>query len=162
MDLIDASAVSKRFGGIAALSQAEFHAASGEIHALIGENGAGKSTFIQILAGAVEPDEGTILLKGERYLPHSPSEAQNAGVSAVFQELSLIPDLTVEQNIWFRREPLSPVATVRSRAVRANTLALFERYAFPAIRPDREVRRLTLADRQIGEIAKALARDPDV
>ena len=115
MDLIQASAVSKRFGGIVALSRAEFHAAAGEVHALLGENGAGKSTFIQILAGALRPDEGTILLRGEPFVASNPSAAQRAGVSAVFQELSLVPDLTVEQNIWFRREPLTPFGTVRAR-----------------------------------------------
>ena len=162
MNLLQASGVSKRYGGIAALSRAEFHAAAGEVHALVGENGAGKSTFIQILAGAVKPDEGTILFKGERFSAASPSGAQAKGISAVFQELSLIPDLTVEQNIWFRHEPLSPLAIVRFRALRAKTLALFEKYRFPATQPGQEVRRLTLAERQVVEIAKALARDPQV
>ncbi len=162
MDLIQASAVSKRFGGIAALSRAEFHAAAGEVHALIGENGAGKSTFIQILAGALRPDEGRILLHGTPFVAANPSAAQRAGISAVFQELSLVPDLTVEQNIWFRREPLTPFGTVRARKMRADTLALVERHRIPVARPDIEVRRLTLAERQVVEIAKALARDPAV
>jgi ribose transport system ATP-binding protein len=162
MDLIQASAVSKRFGGIAALSRAEFHAAAGEVHALIGENGAGKSTFIQILAGALRPDEGNILLRGAPFVAANPSAAQRAGVSAVFQELSLVADLTVEQNIWFRREPLTSFRTVRPRKLRADTLALLERYRIPVARPDIEVRRLTLAERQVVEIAKALARDPAV
>src|SRR5205823_8532081 len=141
MKLLQASGVSKRFGGIAALSHVEFHAAAGEVHALVGENGAGKSTFIQILAGAVRPDEGTIVFKGEPFRAINPSAAQAQGISAVFQELSLIPDLTVEQNIWFRREPLSPFGTVRFRALRADTRALFEKYRIPATPPDREVRR---------------------
>lgn len=162
MNLLECAAVSKRYGGIAALSHAEFHAARGEVHALVGENGAGKSTFIQILAGAVKPDEGAIRFKGAPYLPANPRAAQRAGFSAVFQELSLVPDLTVEQNVWFRREPLLAMGTVRARSLRAITLALFERYAFPEIRPDREVRRLTLAERQLVEIAKALARGPEV
>ena len=162
MSLLEASAVSKRYGGIAALSRAEFHAEAGEVHALIGENGAGKSTFIQILAGAVRPDEGTILFDGRPFVAANPTAAQAAGISAVFQELSLIPDMTVAQNIWFRRETLSPLGMVRGRAIRAKTEELFERYRFPATRPDQEVRRLTLAERQIVEIAKALARDPAV
>ena len=160
--LIDATGMSKHFGGIAALSGAEFHGEAGEVHALIGENGAGKSTFIQILAGAVRADAGTILFRGEPYRPANPSAAQATGISAVFQELSLIPDLTVEQNVWFRREALSPLGTVRGSLLRRNTLDLFARYRFPATRPDQEVRRLTLAERQVVEIAKALAREPDV
>jgi ribose transport system ATP-binding protein len=162
MDLLEASAVSKRYGGIAALSRAEFRAAAGEVHALLGENGAGKSTFIQILAGAVQPDEGVINFGGAPFRAADPSAAQAAGISAVFQELSLIPDLTVEQNIWFRRERLSPLRTIRRKALREKTYELFARYAFPAIPPDQEVRRLTLAERQVVEIAKALARDPKV
>src|SRR3954451_7552397 len=110
--LLQASSVSKRFGGVAALSGAEFHARAGEVHALLGENGAGKSTFIQILAGSVRADSGAILLKGGPYMARTPSQAQAAGVSAVFQELSLVPDLTVAQNIWFRREPRTTLGTV--------------------------------------------------
>jgi ribose transport system ATP-binding protein len=74
--------------------------------------------------------------------------------------LSLIPDMTVAENIWFRREPMSGLATVRQRALRQQTLDLFDRYGFPFARPDQEVRRLTLAERQVVEVAKALARDP--
>ncbi len=162
MEMIQASAVSKHFGGIAALSRAEFHADAGEVHALIGENGAGKSTFIQILAGALRPDRGTILLRGQPFAAADPSAAQRAGISAVFQELSLIPDLTVEENVWFRREPLTPLGRVNARRMRADTLALFARYDIPVARPDVEVRRLSLAERQVVEIAKALARDPAV
>jgi ribose transport system ATP-binding protein len=162
MDLIDASAVSKRFGGVIALSGAEFHAPPGEVHALIGENGAGKSTFIQILAGAIRPDQGTILFGGRPFEATSPSAAQSAGVSAVFQELSLIPDLTVEQNIWFRREPMTSLGTVNARTLRHQTFDLFDHFGFPALKPDREVRRLSLAERQLVEIAKALARGPKV
>ena len=93
--------------------------------------------------------------------PRNPSAAQAAGIAAVFQELSLIPDLTVEQNIWFRREPLSPLGTVRRGEMRRKTLdAVRHAIGFPPLRPDQELRRLTLAERQIVEIAKGLARDP--
>ena len=132
------------------------------MHALLGENGAGKSTLIQILAGAVRHDGGTIRVNGKLYTPANPDAALDSGIAAVFQELSLIPDLTVEQNIWFRREQLSPIGTVRRREMRRRTLALFEKYKFPRIAPDQEVRRLTLAERQIVEIAKGLASDPAI
>jgi len=161
-DLIEAVSVSKRYGGIVALSDATLYARAGEVHALLGENGAGKSTFIQILAGAVRPDGGEITLDGARFGVRNPEEAQRVGVSAVFQELSLVPDLTVAENIWFRREPLSWLRTARSGAMRRATETLFERYRFPAIRPEQEVRRLTLAERQVVEIAKALSRDPKI
>jgi len=100
MDLLEVSGLSKRYGGIVALSGADFSARAGEVHALLGENGAGKSTLIQILAGAVRHDGGAIRINGAPYAPANPDAAHAAGISAVFQELSLIPDLTIEQNIW--------------------------------------------------------------
>jgi ribose transport system ATP-binding protein len=161
MDL-QAASVSKRFGGVTALSGAEFRARAGEVHALLGENGAGKSTFIQILAGSVRPDAGTIVLNGAPYRARNPRQAHRAGISTVFQELSLVPDLSVAQNIWFRHEPLSALKTIRRSRLRQKTIELFDRYAIPAPPPDTEVRRLTLAERQVVEIAKALARSPSV
>jgi ribose transport system ATP-binding protein len=162
MDLVVATGLSKRYGGIVALSEAEFSARAGEVHALLGENGAGKSTFIQILSGAVRHDGGTILVDGQDYRPANPDAAQARGIAAVFQELSLIPDLTVEQNIWFRREPRTLIGTVDRAALRRKTLELLRKYDFPALRPDRELRRLTLAERQIVEIAKGLAKQPRI
>ena len=162
MDLLEVTGLTKRYGGVVALSGADFSARQGEVHALLGENGAGKSTLIQILAGAVRHDGGTIRVNGKLYTPANPDAALDSGIAAVFQELSLIPDLTVEQNIWFRREQLSPIGTVRRREMRRRTLALFEKYKFPRIAPDQEVRRLTLAERQIVEIAKGLASDPAI
>ena len=162
MDLVTVNGLSKRYGGIVALSEAEFSARAGEVHALLGENGAGKSTFIQILSGAVRHDGGTILIDGEDFRPANPDDAQARGIAAVFQELSLIPDLTVEQNIWFRHEPLTALRTVNRAAMRRKTLQLLDKYAFPTLRPDQELRRLTLAERQIVEIAKGLAKEPRI
>ena len=162
MQQLDAVGITKRYGGITALADGHFHARAGEVHALLGENGAGKSTFIQILAGAVRADSGSLTIDGVRYRARSTREGRAAGVAAVFQELSLVPDLTVEQNIWFQCEPLSPFGTLRTGCMRSATLALFERYRFPALRPEIELRRLPLADRQLVEIAKALARKPSV
>ena len=161
-DLIEAEAISKRYGGIVALREAGFSARAGEVHALLGENGAGKSTFIQILSGAVKPSSGTLRFGGKPFGPANTKAAQRAGISAVFQELSLVPDLTVAQNIWFGNAPLTWLGTIRTSTLRRKTRALFARFNIPPIDPDREVRRLTLADRQIVEIAKGLARDPAV
>ncbi|MFO1141798.1 MAG: sugar ABC transporter ATP-binding protein [Amaricoccus sp.] len=162
MDLIEVSGLQKRFGGIVALDGVSFAARAGEVHALLGENGAGKSTLIQILAGAVRHDAGEILVDGEPYRPAGPDAAEARGIAAVFQELSLVPDLTVEQNVWFRHAPRTRLGTVDRRALRRLTTDLFARYRFPSLRPDAEVRRLTLAERQIVEIAKALARSPRI
>ncbi len=162
MDLVTATGLSKRYGGIVALSDGEFSARAGEVHALLGENGAGKSTFIQILSGAVRHDGGSILVDGTEFRPANPDEAQARGIAAVFQELSLIPDLTVEENIWFRHEPMTRWRTTDRGAMRRQTMELLGRYAFPQLRPDQELRRLTLAERQIVEIAKALAKNPRI
>ncbi|MDR3472467.1 MAG: sugar ABC transporter ATP-binding protein [Devosia sp.] len=162
MELLEVTGLTKRYGGVVALAGADFSARRGEVHALLGENGAGKSTLIQILSGAVRHDGGTIKVNGKLYAPANPDAALDAGIAAVFQELSLIPDLTVEQNIWFRREKLSLFGTVRRRDMRRRTLELFERYDFPRLPPDTEVRRLTLAEQQIVEIAKGLASDPAI
>jgi ribose transport system ATP-binding protein len=162
MDLVVAKGLSKRYGGIVALSEAEFSARAGEVHALLGENGAGKSTFIQILSGAARHDAGTLLVDDADYHPANPDDAQARGIAAVFQELSLIPDLTVEQNIWFRREPRTVLRTVDRGELRRRTVDLLGRYEFPRLRPDQELRRLTLAERQIVEIAKGLAKDPRI
>src|SRR5262245_53324726 len=162
MNLIIANGLSKRFGGIVALDRIEFSARAGEVHALLGENGAGKSTFIQILSGASRHDKGTILLDGEDYRPANPDVAGARGIAAVFQELSLIPDLTVEQNIWFRKEPLTSFGMANRSEIRRKTLELFAKHHFPSLRPDLEVRHLSLAERQIVEIAKALAKEPRV
>jgi ribose transport system ATP-binding protein len=162
MELINATGVTKHYGAITALSNGAFDGRSGEVHALLGENGAGKSTFIQVFAGAVQPDAGVVVVNGKRFRAGNPREARAIGISAVFQELSLIPDLTVEENIWFRHEPLSRFRTVKVRAMHNATLDLFQRYQFPAVPLAREVRRLTLLEQQLVEIAKALSNDPSI
>jgi ribose transport system ATP-binding protein len=144
MELLSAGGLSKRFGGIVALNEASFSATAGEVHALLGENGAGKSTFIQILAGVLRADQGRILLDGADYAPRDPDAAARRGIVTVFQELSSIPDLSVEGNIWFRREPRTVLRTVSRREVRRRTEALFDRYRFPAIHPGQDLRRLAL------------------
>ena len=159
---LEAKGIAKSFGGVRALDGVDFAADAGEVHALLGENGAGKSTFIKILTGAVAPDAGTISLFGDALSHSNPRAASRAGVSAVFQELSLVPDLTVAQNIWFRREPLTVLGTVPGRELVRATERLFRRLDFPPVDPRREVRGLSVAERQLVEIAKAVASEPRV
>jgi ribose transport system ATP-binding protein len=159
---LEARQVSRSFGGVKALAGVDFAADAGEVHALLGENGAGKSTFIKVLTGAVRPDAGELSLFGEPLHLGSPRQAARAGVAAVFQELSLVPDLTVAENIWFRREHLTRAGTVSRRALLRDTERLFEQIDFPRIDPRREVRGLSVAQRQLVEIAKAVASEPKV
>ena len=97
--------VAKNFGATAALQDVSLEVAAGEVHALIGENGAGKSTLMKILSGACRADAGEILLEGERFFPFDPLEARRAGIAMIYQELTLAPDLSVEENIVLGEEP---------------------------------------------------------
>jgi ribose transport system ATP-binding protein len=162
MALLQATGITKRFGGIVALKGVEFAADAGEVHAILGENGAGKSTFIQILSGAVGADEGTIMLRGAPFRAATPRAAEQAGIGAVFQELSLVPDLTVAENIWFRREPLSWMGTIAWRRLLHKTALLLGELDLTGIAPNRLVRQLSVAERQLVEIAKALSGDPEI
>jgi ribose transport system ATP-binding protein len=162
MELLRASGISKRYGGIVALNGVQFSADAGEVHAVLGENGAGKSTLIQILSGAIRPDEGEIILRGGSFRPANPREAEQVGVAPVFQELSLIPDLTVAENIWFRREWLTRLGTIARRDLRDRTRALLSQLGLSAIPVDKVVRHLSVAERQLVEIAKALSSDPAI
>ena len=91
--------VSKRYGGVRALENADLAVSAGRIHAILGENGAGKSTLIKILSGVVEPDAGRIVLDGREVRFASPAAANRAGIVCIFQELSLVPDLSIADNI---------------------------------------------------------------
>ncbi|MCE5279036.1 MAG: sugar ABC transporter ATP-binding protein [Planctomycetaceae bacterium] len=148
--------VSKRFGATVALAGVGLTVLPGQVHALVGENGAGKSTLMKILSGAYVPDVGSMELQGRPYRPRNPLDARRAGVSMVYQELSLAPHLSVEENIMLGMEP-TLLGFVRRRAVRrrsAEALAFFEH---PELRPQATVGRLSPAAQQLVEIARAMA-----
>lgn len=162
MALLHASGLTKRFGGIVALNGVHLSAEAGEVHAILGENGAGKSTLIQILSGAIAADSGSIALRGAPFRAGTPRAAEQAGIAAVFQELSLVPDLTVAENIWFRREPMTWLGTIARGRMLQRTEALLRGLGLGSIAPNRPARQLSVAERQLVEIAKALAGDPDI
>ncbi len=105
-------ASANRFRACKALDGVNISVRSGRLNALLGENGAGKSTLMNILAGVFPPDEGEILLAGQRVRFKSPREAQEAGISIIFQELNLIPHLSVAENVFLGREPLTPLGLI--------------------------------------------------
>lgn len=154
--------VAKSYGGVHALKNVDLTAQAGEVHVLIGENGAGKSTLIKILAGAQRPDTGTVTWDGEALDLSNPIQAVNKGIAAVFQELSLIPDLSVADNVWFKREKLSPLGTVMRGALEVRTEQLFEELGLPEIAPGRFVSELTVGEKQLVEIAKAISTNPEI
>jgi ribose transport system ATP-binding protein len=153
--------VSKRYGGVVALEKADLEVTGGRIHAILGENGAGKSTLIKIMAGVVAPDEGRMLLDGQEASFSSPAAANNAGIVCVFQELSLIPDLSVADNIVISNPPtrFGMIDRKKQRAIAEDALA---KAGAPDIHPLALVKDLLLSRRQMVEIAKALARRPKI
>jgi ribose transport system ATP-binding protein len=158
LELID---VSKRYGGVHALEGAHFACTPGRIHALQGENGAGKSTLIKIMAGVVQPDAGRIMLQGQEHRFKHPQEAVSAGIACIFQELSLMPDLSVADNICITRPP-KRYGLIDRKAQRQIAEAALARAGAHDIHPLAPVSSLSLSRRQMVEIAKALAREPKI
>ena len=154
----------KRYGGVVALADGSLDVTSGEVLALMGANGSGKSTIGKIITGAVVPDGGRVLLDGEEVRFSSPQAARRAGISAVYQELSLVPDMTVAENVWLANEPVA-LGRVRRKERKERTarlLSLFEGSLGPSVGPDSFVSALSPSDRQIVEILKALSREPRI
>ncbi len=147
----------KSFGAVRALDGVDLALRPGEVHALVGENGAGKSTCIAIAAGVHQPDDGEILVHGQPTRFAGPAVAEAAGVSVVYQEQSLIPDLDVAQNLYLHREPRRGPLLDHAQLYRQarEHLASLEM----PIDPRAQVRGLSVAQRQLVEIAKALSRD---
>jgi ribose transport system ATP-binding protein len=153
--------VSKRYGGVRALEEAELNVHSGRVHAILGENGAGKSTLIKVMAGVVAPDEGRMTLEGRQVSFPDPAAANRAGVVCIFQELSLIPDLSVADNIIISNPP-KRFGLIDRRAQRRMSEEALTRAGGEDIHPMAQVKDLPLSRRQIVEIAKALARRPRI
>jgi len=152
--LLQLSGISKRFPGVLALDKVDFDLKAGEVHVLFGENGAGKSTLINVIAGTFSPDEGRYLY-GEREIKRlTPHEARVIGISPVFQEFSLVPDLTVEENLFLGRERRH-FGFLRAAAMRARALEVIAELGFD-LRPRAKVRELSRAHQQMVEIAKAM------
>lgn len=158
--LLEVRALSKQFPGVVALDAVDFELRPGEVHVLFGENGAGKSTLIQTLAGAHRPSGGTISFRGRQVALESVHHARTLGISAVFQEFSLVPTLTVEENLFLGAEPtrhgLLDKVHIRERA-----REVLDELGFP-LKPRRLVQYLSRAEQQMLEIAKAFRTDPSV
>ncbi|HEX6012143.1 MAG TPA: sugar ABC transporter ATP-binding protein [Geminicoccaceae bacterium] len=159
MPLLELRGIAKRYGGVRALEGVDFACRPGSIHAVLGENGAGKSTLIKIISGVVQPDEGEILLAGDAVRFSGPSDANRAGIVAIFQELSLVPDLSVADNICLSNPPRR-FGLIDGRAQRRRAAELLDRLGCRDLEPRARVKDLPLSRRQLVEIAKALALQP--
>ncbi|MDH6670589.1 ribose transport system ATP-binding protein [Paenibacillus sp. LBL] len=160
--LLQMEGITKEFPGVLALNNCQFELRRGEVHALMGENGAGKSTMMKILTGVYQKDEGTVTYQGKPVELTNPKAAQDAGISMIHQELNLAPDLTVAQNIFIGREPRRRLRLfLDNQALHRQVKALFQRMGLD-MDPAVQVSELTVAKQQMVEIAKALSYNADV
>ncbi len=155
------SGVQKAFGATRALKNVSFAVEPGEVHALIGENGAGKSTLMKILSGAYRADSGTIAIDGQPFKPENPHHARRCGIAMIYQELTLAPHLSVEENILLGAEPSTLGWLNRSKRhdLARRALAELQSESIPLTAP---VATLSVAQKQIVEIARALIGEPKV
>jgi ribose transport system ATP-binding protein len=159
--LLRMEGVSKRYGGVRALEKADLTVTAGRIHGILGENGAGKSTLIKVMAGVVQPDEGRITLDGREVQFPEPAAANDSGIVCIFQELSLIPELSVADNIVISHPPRR-FGLIDRKAQQQVALDALARAGAEDIHPKALVKDLPLSRRQMVEIAKALARKPRI
>jgi ribose transport system ATP-binding protein len=157
---LELSGLSKSYGPTKALRDVSFSVVKGQTHAIIGENGAGKSTLIRALSGLERPDRASMSLHGAPYRPRSLKGARQAGVSTAFQDLSLLPNLTVAENLFLPR--LGRGAWVRRKANATAASDLMEKHGIGHISPNRTVDTLSLADKQKLEIVRAVSHQPKV
>jgi ribose transport system ATP-binding protein len=155
--------ISKNFGGVRALRDVSFQAASGQVVALCGENGAGKSTLMKILAGAIVEYEGEISLDGRPVRFSGPRQAEDAAIRIIYQELNLVPQLSVADNIFLGREKTwgGRLGWLDNRAMERETERLFARLG-AAVNPRAKVGEIRIGDQQLVEIARALAFDAEI
>ncbi len=153
--------ISKQFPGVQALKDVDFSVLPGEVHCLVGENGAGKSTLIKIMTGAQPKDAGTILINGTQVEMNSPQDGKNLGIRAIYQELDLLPTLSVAENIFVEDIPRTSMGLVNWSEMNRRAAELLATFHVP-IDPKALVRDLTVAEQQIVAIVKALSQDSKV
>ncbi len=159
--VVEMQEISKAFPGVLALDKVDFDCVPGEVHAVVGENGAGKSTLMKVLAGVYRQDNGQILLRGKQISFSSPKEAQRHGISIIYQEFNLIPELTVAENIFLGREPQKRMGFIDSPLLYRRSEELLHDLGVDIDLQARVVD-LGVAQQQMVEIAKALSLNADI
>ncbi len=154
--------ICKTFPGVKALDNANFNADRGDIVALLGENGAGKSTLIKVLCGEYKADSGEIYFEGRKLNITSTKNAIEQKICAVYQELSLVPELTVAENLFLGFYDTDKIKRVNYKALEKKTVELFQKYEVDLLDPKLKVKKLSLSQKQVLEILKALNRDGDI
>lgn len=159
--LVEMKGITKRWPGVVALQDVDFSLHAGEIHMVLGENGAGKSTLIKVLSGAIAPDEGTISVDGMEMPYGSPATILNAGVRAIYQELSLCPDLDIARNLYLGMEPRTIGGWIDTRALYRSAAEHLREIGL-SLNPRRTVRTLSVTEAKLVEIARSLVSDTKV
>ncbi|WP_086828373.1 sugar ABC transporter ATP-binding protein [Allokutzneria sp. NRRL B-24872] len=159
--VLEASGIRKSFAGVHALRGVDFRLRAGEVHALVGENGAGKSTLIKVLTGVYQPDDGELRYLGEPVSFARPAAAQEAGISTVYQEVNLVPSMSVAHNLYLGREPRSGFGLVDFRGMRRNAANLLEDLGID-VDPKRQLGSLGLGVQQMVAVARAVSTDARV
>ncbi len=156
--VLELQGLSKQYGTVQALFDVSLDCRAGEIHAVVGENGSGKSTLLGIASGFVDPDQGVVLIGGRRLRKDSPAEARRLGLGMAYQDNSQVPALSVKENLYLATPPERRPPYWRMKTWARDILPTFELDLFP----DAPIGHLTLAQRQLFEVAKALMSDPKV
>ena len=160
--VLEARGIVKSFPGVKALSGVDFKVRPGEVHALVGENGAGKSTLMMVLGGIYRPDAGEIYVEDRLVHFQTPRDSIESGIGIVFQELSLVPQLSVAENIYFNRQPVGPLGLVDYKKLNRDAAEMLRLFEIDDIKPTELVRNLPIASQQVVEILKAMSESPRV
>ncbi|MCL4407076.1 MAG: sugar ABC transporter ATP-binding protein [Thermotogae bacterium] len=164
-EILKINNIGKSFSGVTVLKNINFSIQKGELHAIVGENGAGKSTLMKIIAGELEPEGGKVYLNGSEVKFHSPIDAIHAGISLIHQEFSLVPQLTVYENIFLGREiskKFFKINFIDKKAMKKSALEVLKTFGILNIPIDSKAKDLSVADKQLTEIAKALSTNSNL
>ena len=156
--VLEVQSISKRFAGVLALADVSVELRAGQVHALVGENGAGKSTLIKVLTGVHQPDEGSILYRGESVSFARPLDAQAAGISTIYQEVNLVPLMSVARNLFLGREPTTRFGLIDFGRMHREAGVSLARYGIH-VDVRRPLRELGLGVQQMVAIARAVDAD---
>ena len=161
-NILEVKSIVKTFPGVRALDGVDLQVKKGEVHAVVGENGAGKSTLMLVLGGIHKPDEGEIFLEGRKVQFDSAQDANKNGISVVYQELSLVPSLSVAENIFANRQPVNAIGLINKKLLYKQTIEMLALFNIENIKPDTLVKDLSLANQQVVEILKAMSFNPKI
>ena len=160
--LFEARGIEKSFPGVKALDNVNFSLNKGEVHALVGENGAGKSTLMMVLGGVYQPEKGELYIDGQKVHFNTPQDSIDHGIGIVFQELSLVQQLSVAENIFYNRQPVNKLGMIKTRELNRKAQEMLDLFDIKSFGPTTKVSKLSMANQQVVEILKAMSVDPRV